>query len=102
MEHAAPLTSTPSQLPALRERYPILDPPRAPLIPLRLAGLDARGDGNIFRYNTIEHNVGAAIRFGGHDIDGHVYGVDNEAYDNLMVDNAYAAIKLTVGGVAVT
>lgn len=41
--------------------------------------------------------MGAAIRFGGHDIDGHVYGVENEAYDNLMVDNAYAAIKLMVG-----
>ena len=39
--------------------------------------------------------MGAAIRFGGHDIDGHVYGVENEAYDNLMVDNAYACLLYT-------
>lgn len=61
-----------------------------------MLGLDARGSNNIFRYNTIEANTGAGIRFGGHTIDGLTYGRDNEAYNNVIADNDYAALKIEV------
>lgn len=60
------------------------------------AGLDARGSGNIFRYNHIENNIGAGVRLGGHKIDDYTYGVDNEVYGNIMKNNKYAAIKAVV------
>lgn len=59
-------------------------------------GLDARGDSNIFRFNTCEDNLGAGIRIGGHKIDGHQYGQNNEIYENLLENNDYAGIKITV------
>ncbi|CAM9171617.1 unnamed protein product [Scytosiphon promiscuus] len=60
------------------------------------ACLDARGDSNIFRFNTCENNKGAGIRIGGHKIDGHQFGQMNEVYDNLLENNDYAGIKITM------
>ncbi len=56
-------------------------------------GLDSRGDKNIFRYNTVFGNAGAGIRLGGHNINGHQYGVDNEAYGNKIHNNQNGGIK---------
>ncbi len=55
------------------------------------AGLDARGDHNIFRFNKVHGNKGAGIRFGGDD-DGH--GVNNSAYNNNIHNNANGGIKI--------
>jgi hypothetical protein len=57
------------------------------------AGLDARGSGNTFRYNTIYGTLGGGIRFGGHTINGLIYGVHNSAYANTMYNNASGGIK---------
>lgn len=59
-------------------------------------GLDARGDSNIFRYNTCVKNLGAGVRIGGHNIDGKQYGENNEVYGNILQDNEYGGIKITV------
>lgn len=61
-----------------------------------IEGLDARGDSNVFRFNTCENNLGAGVRIGGHKIDGYQYGQNNEIYHNLLEDNDHAAIKITV------
>ena len=55
------------------------------------AGFDARGSGNIFRYNESFGNVGAGIRLGG---DGAADGIDNQVYDNSFHDNRAGGIKL--------
>jgi hypothetical protein len=60
------------------------------------AGLDARGSGNIFRYNATYSNLGGGIRFGGHTINGQVYGVNNLAYGNAIYSNAVGGIKFEV------
>jgi hypothetical protein len=57
------------------------------------AGLGARGDGNIFRYNTTYGHAGGGLRFGGHEINGHLYGVTNDAYENQIYNNARGGIK---------
>lgn len=53
-------------------------------------GLDARGSGNIFRYNTIHDNVGAGIRLGG---DTATDGIDTSVYGNTITGNAGGGIK---------
>lgn len=55
------------------------------------AGFDARGSGNIFRYNESYGNVGAGIRLGG---DGPRDGVDNQVYGNDLHDNRAGGIKV--------
>ncbi|MEP7189097.1 MAG: right-handed parallel beta-helix repeat-containing protein [Roseiflexaceae bacterium] len=54
-------------------------------------GFDARGGGNIFRYNESFGNVGAGIRLGG---DGAADGIDNQVYGNSFHDNQAGGIKL--------
>ena len=54
------------------------------------AGLNSRGNGNIFRNNSIHDNLGAGIRFGG---DKSSDGTDNDAYDNRITDNKVGGIK---------
>lgn len=46
-----------------------------------LLGIDSRADGSIIRSNYIEDATGAGIRLGGHYVDGHQYGVNNQARD---------------------
>ncbi|MET9591750.1 right-handed parallel beta-helix repeat-containing protein [Streptomyces sp. NPDC006516] len=53
-------------------------------------GLDARGSGNIFRYNTVHDNVGAGIRLGG---DTATDGIDTSVYGNTITGNAGGGIK---------
>ncbi|WP_327174385.1 DUF1565 domain-containing protein [Streptomyces sp. NBC_01335] len=53
-------------------------------------GLDARGSGNIFRYNTIHDNTGAGIRLGG---DTATDGTGTSVYGNTITDNAGGGIK---------
>ncbi|MFF5897707.1 DUF1565 domain-containing protein [Streptomyces argenteolus] len=53
-------------------------------------GLDARGSGNIFRYNTVHDNVGAGIRLGG---DTATDGIDTSVYGNTITSNAGGGIK---------
>lgn len=55
------------------------------------AGLDARGNKNIFRYNTVRDNIGAGVRLGG---DEETDGIDNEVYENKLKRNASGAIKI--------
>ncbi|CAN0413449.1 unnamed protein product, partial [Scytosiphon promiscuus] len=38
---------------------------------------DSRGDGNTFRYNVGSDCLGAGVRLGGWEVDGHQYGVGN-------------------------
>lgn len=59
-------------------------------------GLDARGDLNVFRYNTCVRNLGAGVRIGGHKIGDKQYGEDNEVYENILQENDYAGIKIMV------
>jgi hypothetical protein len=54
-------------------------------------GFDARGGGNIFRYNESFGNAGAGIRLGG---DGAADGIDNQVYGNSFHDNQAGGIKL--------
>jgi hypothetical protein len=54
-------------------------------------GFDARGGGNIFRYNESFGNVGAGIRLGG---DGAADGINNQVYGNSFHDNQAGGIKL--------
>ncbi|RZT20650.1 parallel beta helix pectate lyase-like protein [Kribbella sp. VKM Ac-2569] len=53
-------------------------------------GLDARGSGNTFRYNTIHDNTGAGVRLGG---DTETDGVDNNVYGNTITNNASGGVK---------
>jgi Right handed beta helix region len=54
-------------------------------------GFDARGGGNIFRYNESFGNLGAGIRLGG---DGADDGLNNQVYGNNLHDNQAGGIKL--------
>ncbi|MFF2008404.1 DUF1565 domain-containing protein [Streptomyces sp. NPDC058195] len=53
-------------------------------------GLDARGSGNILRYNTIHDNVGAGIRLGG---DTATDGTGTSVYGNTITKNAGGGVK---------
>jgi hypothetical protein len=55
------------------------------------AGLDSRGEYNIFRYNTVRNNSGAGIRLGGDEEED---GTDNDAYENTITDNDGYALKI--------
>jgi hypothetical protein len=55
------------------------------------AGLDARGNGNIFRHNNVYKNRGAGIRLGG---DTAQDGIQNSAYANTLRDNAVGSLKV--------
>lgn len=59
-------------------------------------GFDSRGDNNVFRYNTVRNNRGAAFRLGGHVIAGHAYGVDNQVYGNIIGLNDGGGVKIMV------
>ena len=54
-------------------------------------GLDARGNHNILRYNTIFDNVGTGIRLGG---DGDQDGIDNVIYGNTITGNMHGAMRI--------
>lgn len=58
------------------------------------AGLDSRGDANVFRYNVVYGNVGGGVRLGGHNVNGHQYGVNNDVYENVIYNNQAGGIKL--------
>lgn len=60
------------------------------------AGFDSRGDNNVFRYNIVQNNQGAAFRFGGHSVAGHAYGVGNHAYGNVIGLNQGGGVKILV------
>ena len=55
------------------------------------AGLDSRGNSNIFRNNTVHDNLGAGVRLGG---DGNRDGIDNQVYNNLLFGNKAGAVKV--------
>lgn len=57
-------------------------------------GLDARGSGNVFRYNTIKDCAGAGIRLGG---DENSDGIDNTVYGNSIQACAGGGIKVERG-----
>ncbi|GAA1369395.1 DUF1565 domain-containing protein [Streptomyces beijiangensis] len=54
------------------------------------AGLDARGSGNTFRYNTVHDNLGSGIRLGG---DTETDGINTGIYGNTITGNAGGGIK---------
>jgi parallel beta helix pectate lyase-like protein len=54
-------------------------------------GFDARGSGNVFRYNESYGNLGAGIRLGGDTPDD---GIDNQVYANNIHDNRAGGIKV--------
>ena len=54
------------------------------------AGLDSRGNSNIFRYNQVFGNRGAGVRLGG---DTSSDGSNNNVYGNNIYDNASGGIK---------
>lgn len=58
------------------------------------AGIGARGNHNIIRYNTIYSNVGAGVRLGGHEIDGVQYGINNQVYGNHLMANRAGGVKI--------
>lgn len=58
------------------------------------AGFDARGDNNVFRYNIVRNNQGAAFRLGGHVVGGQHYGVGNQVYANNIGYNAGGGVKI--------
>ncbi|CAN0216348.1 unnamed protein product, partial [Discosporangium mesarthrocarpum] len=60
------------------------------------AGLDSRGDSNIFRYNEITATEGSGIRMGGHKVNGQQFGVNNMVYGNTMSENEHSGIKIMV------
>jgi hypothetical protein len=55
------------------------------------AGFDARGNGNVFRYNRSSGNAGGGIRLGG---DTEADGLDNSVIGNVLVDNEGYGIKV--------
>jgi len=61
------------------------------------AGLDSRADNVIFRYNEVFNVKGAGVRIGGHTIDGHTYGENNEVYGNVFFNTAYSSVKTLTG-----
>jgi PKD repeat protein len=54
------------------------------------AGFDARGSGNVFRYNVSHDNVGGGVRVGG---DGVTDGVANDIIGNVLAGNLGYGIK---------
>ena len=58
------------------------------------AGISARGNDNIIRFNVIWGNRGAGIRFGG---DTARDGIHNHAYGNVLRSNAVSAFKVMAG-----
>jgi hypothetical protein len=54
-------------------------------------GFDARGSGNVFRYNRSWGNDGAGIRLGG---DTEADGIENDVIGNELADNSGAGIKV--------
>lgn len=54
------------------------------------AGLDSRGNNNVFRGNTVEGSVGAGVRVGG---DTRLYGIDNTITGNTLINNRVGGIK---------
>lgn len=53
-------------------------------------GMDSRGNGNTFRFNTILENVGAGVRLGG---DTKADGLGNNVYQNTIKNNQSGGIK---------
>jgi hypothetical protein len=54
-------------------------------------GFDSRGNGNIFRFNKAYENAGAGVRLGG---DGKKDGINNDVYENILMENGNGAVKL--------
>ncbi|MEV5607708.1 right-handed parallel beta-helix repeat-containing protein [Streptomyces sp. NPDC052225] len=54
-------------------------------------GLDARGSGNILRYNTVHDNAGAGVRLGG---DTATDGIGTQVYGNTITGNASGGVKV--------
>lgn len=61
------------------------------------AGIGARGNRNIIRYNRVYGNVGAGVRLGGHEVDDIQYGVQNEVYGNQLMNNVAGGVNIAVG-----
>ncbi|MDO8183490.1 MAG: right-handed parallel beta-helix repeat-containing protein [bacterium] len=59
-------------------------------------GLDARGSGNTFRYNTIRDSVGAGVRLGGALVKNVQYGKNNNVYNNVIENNKSGGIRFQV------
>jgi Right handed beta helix region len=55
------------------------------------AGLNSRGNRNVFRYNTVYGNKGAGIRVGGHGV---TDGSENEVYENTLRNNEAGGVKV--------
>lgn len=55
------------------------------------AGLDSRGNRNVFRNNEIFGNLGAGVRLGGDEKDD---GIENDVYSNTIRDNRNGGIKV--------
>lgn len=58
------------------------------------AGFNSEGSGNLFYNNTVFGNVGAGFRFGS-ALAG--YGINNQAWDNHIVDNQLVGFKILNG-----
>ena len=54
------------------------------------AGMDSRGNRNIFRYNTVFNNTGAAFRLGGDTL---ADGIQNSVYGNHIYGNNFGILK---------
>lgn len=59
-------------------------------------GFGLRGSGNILRHNRSYGNVGAGVRIGGHEVNGILYGQDNDIYNNEIFGNQVGGIKFQV------
>ncbi|CAM9380859.1 unnamed protein product, partial [Laminaria digitata] len=55
---------------------------------------NSRGDDNTFCYNIGENCVGAGVRLGGADVNGHQYGLGNNVYGNDFNHVGFGAIKV--------
>jgi hypothetical protein len=55
------------------------------------AGFDSRGNGNTFRWNVSQNNLGAGVRLGG---DTETDGIDNHVYGNRIFGNQRGGIKV--------
>jgi len=60
------------------------------------ACFDSRTDNIIFRYNEIFGNENG-VRIGGHEVDGHRFGQNNEVYGNNFFDNKRASLIAQTG-----
>jgi hypothetical protein len=54
-------------------------------------GFDARGNNNVFRYNLVEHTLGAAVRLGG---DSEEDGTHNDVYGNTFKNNGRGPLNI--------